>query len=62
MQDIWKDSESHEQAINENKMKKYIQVATPLLEGMAEQMEVAVVMGGKHSFDLVYGLSDYAAY
>jgi quinol monooxygenase YgiN len=49
VQYIWKDSESHQQAMNNESMKSNIQQAMTLLDGMPEQIEVEAV-GGKYTF------------
>ena len=51
VQDIWKDAESHSQAMQDETMRTYVQQAMPLLEGMPEQIELSAA-GGKHPFDL----------
>jgi quinol monooxygenase YgiN len=51
VQDIWKDNKSHQEAMNDETMKEYIQQAMPLLDGMPEQIELKDA-DGKHPFNL----------
>ncbi len=44
--DIWTSGETHAEALKAPELRPFIEQATPLLEGMPEQMEVRPV-GGK---------------
>lgn len=46
VQDVWTDSESHQEAMNQKEMQAYVKQAMPLLEGMPEQIDIELV-GGK---------------